>query len=339
MIFADKLIDLRKKNGWSQEELANKLGVSRQSVSKWESAGAIPDLDKIIAISKLFNVTTDYLLDDNIESSTKGIETNEYTEKEVRTISLEEAREYLDVVKKTSTMIALAGVLCVLSPIVPIYLCNLATERGGYVISLALALGVGVSILVVFLALALFIFIYYGYKILDYKHIYRDPINLSYGVDGVLNKLRKESKAKYVAFMAEGIVLIILGACIPPIMMLIDNEGMLPIIGVTVMLVLAALGTFIVVTTFWRQRSYIHLLEEDDYTRTYKAKYGSASRVMGPLWAPYWLTVIYSYFMWSFISTDWKLTWIVWPIAIVFMMLLSNILGIFVKSDKDDFDK
>ena len=48
MILADKIIEERKKNGWTQEELAQKLGVSRQSVSKWESAGAIPDLKKII---------------------------------------------------------------------------------------------------------------------------------------------------------------------------------------------------------------------------------------------------------------------------------------------------
>ena len=44
MIFADKLIDLRKKNGWSQEELAEKLNVSRQAVSKWEGAQSIPDM-------------------------------------------------------------------------------------------------------------------------------------------------------------------------------------------------------------------------------------------------------------------------------------------------------
>ena len=49
MILADKIAELRKKNGWSQEELAGQLGVSRQSVSKWESAASIPDLDKISA--------------------------------------------------------------------------------------------------------------------------------------------------------------------------------------------------------------------------------------------------------------------------------------------------
>ena len=54
MILADKIIDLRKKNGWSQEELAAQLGVSRQAVSKWESTSSIPDLDKIIKLSEIF---------------------------------------------------------------------------------------------------------------------------------------------------------------------------------------------------------------------------------------------------------------------------------------------
>lgn len=65
MIFADKLITLRKKAGWSQEELAEKLNVTRQSVSKWEGAQSVPDIDKILQLSRLFGVTTDYLLKDN----------------------------------------------------------------------------------------------------------------------------------------------------------------------------------------------------------------------------------------------------------------------------------
>ena len=51
MIFADKLIQLRKKSGWSQEELAEQLGVTRQSVSKWEGAQAVPDLEKLLRLS------------------------------------------------------------------------------------------------------------------------------------------------------------------------------------------------------------------------------------------------------------------------------------------------
>ncbi len=64
MPLADKIIELRKKQGWSQIDLADRLGVSRQSVSKWEMAQAVPELDKIIKMSELFAVTTDYLLKD-----------------------------------------------------------------------------------------------------------------------------------------------------------------------------------------------------------------------------------------------------------------------------------
>ena len=66
MILADKLVELRKKNGWSQEELAAQLGVSRQSVSKWEGAQSVPDLEKIVRLAELFGVSTDYLLKDEI---------------------------------------------------------------------------------------------------------------------------------------------------------------------------------------------------------------------------------------------------------------------------------
>ena len=66
MTLADRIQQLRKQKGISQEELADRVGVSRQAVSKWESEQSVPDMDKIILISDYFEVTTDYLL--------KGIE-------------------------------------------------------------------------------------------------------------------------------------------------------------------------------------------------------------------------------------------------------------------------
>ncbi|MFQ9556177.1 MAG: helix-turn-helix domain-containing protein [Oscillospiraceae bacterium] len=62
MLLADKIVTLRKRAGWSQEELAAQLGVSRQSVSKWEGAQSVPDMQKVVQMSRLFGVTTDYLL-------------------------------------------------------------------------------------------------------------------------------------------------------------------------------------------------------------------------------------------------------------------------------------
>ena len=59
MILAEKISEERKKNGWSQEELAEKLSVSRQSVSKWESGQSVPDLNRILELGRIFGVTTD----------------------------------------------------------------------------------------------------------------------------------------------------------------------------------------------------------------------------------------------------------------------------------------
>lgn len=59
---SEKIVKLRKNNGLTQEQLAEQLNVSRQSVSKWESGQAAPDIDKIVALGEIFHVTTDYLL-------------------------------------------------------------------------------------------------------------------------------------------------------------------------------------------------------------------------------------------------------------------------------------
>ena len=68
MKLSDKIVSLRKANGWSQEELAEKLNVSRQAISRWEGATAQPDATNILQLSKIFGVTTDYLLNDEYES-------------------------------------------------------------------------------------------------------------------------------------------------------------------------------------------------------------------------------------------------------------------------------
>ena len=73
MTFKEKLIKLRKANALSQEELAEKIDVSRQSVSKWELGDSIPDSDKIVALSNLFGVSTDYLLKDEVDNPTSTI--------------------------------------------------------------------------------------------------------------------------------------------------------------------------------------------------------------------------------------------------------------------------
>lgn len=79
MTTGEKLQNLRKENNYTQEELADILGVSRQSVSKWESDVAFPETDKLITLAKLYHCTVDYLL--NTDNNDITSETNSFSEK------------------------------------------------------------------------------------------------------------------------------------------------------------------------------------------------------------------------------------------------------------------
>mgnify|MGYP004633215003 CR=1 FL=1 len=92
MILADKIMQLRKKAGWSQEELAEQLGVTRQSVSKWEGAQSLPDLEKILQMSRLFGVSTDFLLKDELEAESPDPAPDTPA---LRRVTLAEASAYL----------------------------------------------------------------------------------------------------------------------------------------------------------------------------------------------------------------------------------------------------
>lgn len=82
LMTANRLQQLRKQNGYTQEILAEKLGISRQSVSKWERAEASPDTDNLIALSKIYGVSVDELL--NTSEDTVNIKTEKKKEKDVK---------------------------------------------------------------------------------------------------------------------------------------------------------------------------------------------------------------------------------------------------------------
>lgn len=131
MILAEKIAEQRKKNGWSQEELAEKLSVSRQSVSKWESAQSVRDLNRVLKLAEIFGVATDYLLKDEIET-TQNITDFETTEnaKNVRKVTMEEANDFISHRKKTVPIVAFGVSLCIASPVVLIALAGLSEKAG-----------------------------------------------------------------------------------------------------------------------------------------------------------------------------------------------------------------
>ena len=118
MTLAEKISALRKKNGWSQEELAERLDVSRQSVSKWESAQSVPELDKIVQMSELFGVSTDQLIKGEELPKTYAQREDTAAEKTApaETLSHEELQTVLRASRKRGLLDAVGTVLCILSP-------------------------------------------------------------------------------------------------------------------------------------------------------------------------------------------------------------------------------
>ena len=274
MILADKIIENRKKNGWSQEELADRLGVSRQSVSKWESAQAVPDMKKIVQLSEVFGVSTDYLLRDDIEEAAAPEITpvDNGLEETVRQVSLEEAGAFLAFNEKAAVTVSTGVMLCILSPVLLILLGGLA-EAEKIPMSEDVAGMMGVVILLIIVAGAVAMFLMTSLRGKQYEFLENTDIDTAYGVSGMAKERRAEYAERHSRLLIVGIMLCVVAA-IPMLILMMtkysNNTDVLPIIGVDVMLMIIAVGVKMIVLTCIRHDGYDKLLEEGDYTRLNK---------------------------------------------------------------------
>ena len=333
MILADKIIENRKKNGWSQEELAEKLGVSRQSVSKWEGAQAIPDMKKIVQLAELFGVTTDYLLKDEIEEAASA--TPEYTdfaqEEDVPIkVSMEDANTFLEYNERAAGPLSAGVMVCIISAVPLLVLLGLS-QAGKLPFSEYTATMTGIIILISLIACAVTIFIILGMKGKPFDYLNEKNIDTDYGVSGMAKEKRSKYAETHTRMMVIGVVLCIVAA-IPMFITMITNYttskmgGSLVIYGVAVLLTLVGIGVKLLVQTSMINNGYNKLLEDGDYTRFNKR----ASRWDGI----YWAIAVAIYLTWSFITMNWQLTWIVWPIAGVVFTAYKEIIKMVLRAKK-----
>lgn len=262
MILADKIINERKRNGWSQEELAEMLSVSRQSVSKWEGAQAIPDLQKILKLAELFNVSTDYLLKDEIEGepvSDRGCEGDaEYC---VRKVTLEEANTYLDSVRETAPRIAVGVFLCIVSPVV--LLAMLAVSSAGLIRG-SVAVSFGLFGLFLLLGGAIRLFILYGIKAEKNNNIVKEPFETAYGVDGMVKERQATSSELSTRLMVLAVLLCVFSPLPIILAALLSSSGTLVLFMVCVLLAMIGLAVFLFVIVGSVTGSYKVLLHEKE---------------------------------------------------------------------------
>lgn len=332
MILADKIINLRKKNGWSQEELAEKLGVTRQSISKYEGAQSIPDLDKILKLSEIFGVTTDYLIKDELEEEeyapSQMQENESESDRSVHKVTMEMANEYLQIIDWSAGKTAFATMLCILSPIVLLML-GAMSEMPNYHISENAAAGIGICVLIVLIAIAVTIFILCGMKTKKYEFMEKEDIETAYGVSGMVKEKRDAYHSMYVTQLVIGIA-----CCICSVIPLfgtlaVSESDFYMVSAVCMLLALVAIGTYFIVRSAAKMNAMNQLLEEEDYTRQKKHE---NKKMSGPVMV-YWLIATAIYLAWSFTTNDWDRTWIIWPVVgVLFPAFYAIVNGIRKKS-------
>lgn len=309
MILADKIINLRKKNGWSQEELGEMIGVSRQSISKYEGAQAIPDMDKILKLSEVFGVSTDFLMKDSMEmDSQTEIVTTEVSN--VRQISLEEARDYINLKSKLSVPIALATAMCIISPVILLFLVGISecTNNG---LSSNLASGIGVVALLCIVAVAVGTFIATGSKTAAYEFIDTEEFETAYGVDSVLKEMKEQYKGAYTRDIIVGVVLCILSPVPLIISVLAEASDFVCILMTCALLIFIACAVILFIISGSRMSAIDRILQIGDYTRENKRQ----EKKMQPFSSAFWLIITAVYLGVSFFTNAWDVTWIIWPVA------------------------
>ena len=311
MILADKIINLRKKAGWSQDELASKLNVTRQSVSKWEGAQSIPDMERIVRMSRLFGVTTDYLLKDELETE-EFSSADADTGTSLRRVSMEQASNYLALRKAAAPRIALATLLCIVSPIVLIVLAC-ACESSYFGISEDAAAGIGLCVMLCIVAAAVVIFIRTGHASAEFEFLEKEEFETEYGVAGMVKERKKEFGEQYSRLNAVGTALYIWAG-----------------ISVAALLLIASFGCYAFIRAGVYNAAMDKLLEEGDYTRENKRK----NSVFGAISTAYWLVVTALFLYLSFGPSgngQPGTLWYIWAIAGILYGAIVAFKNVFVR--------
>lgn len=331
MILGEKIAQLRRKNGWSQEELADKMGVSRQAVSKWESGQTMPDLERILRLSSLFGVTIDYLLKDGEAPERPRSEAVE--DPQIRQISLADAADYLSLRERASVQIASGTFLCFLA-VIPLLLLGAAAEQ--FQQSEALAALIGLASLFLLAAIAVVIFMRCGFHSAPYRFIELGEFRAENDVNDMVRARKMQFRSAYLRGNLIGVCLCILSP-LALIFGILSKSDFTQVLLLCVTLLLAGIGVVFFILVGVRWASMERLLREGDFApRTKSGTRMRRERFDEQLSYAYWLLATAIYLAWSFLTHDWGRTWIVWPVAGVLFGAIRILVGAFVNQDKVD---
>ena len=312
MILADRILQLRQSRGWSQEELAEKLHVSRQSISKWETGASVPEIGKILEIARLFGITTDSLLveEAEAESSFQDSEFAETIKVPLNKITLVEAEQFLTHSAVCAKRIAIGVMLCILSPVTLILLAGLALESSG--LTENGAAGIGLIVLFLLVAAAVALFITTGFRMKPFETLKKGNFLLEDDASAMVQTGKAAFTPRFNRSITIGVILCILSA-LPLIAagVMHPQPELLYVALTCLLLVLVSIAVLLFVHSGIIYESYDRLLKEGCCNPEEAEKEKRSERFGGI----YWPIVTAVYLGWSFLSGDWHISWVIWPVA------------------------
>jgi len=325
MILADKIIKLRKQLSWSQEELAERMNVSRQSVSKWESTNSIPDLNKIIMLAELFDVSTDFLLKDDIEALDSPSESKEPN---VIQISLEQAMKYVEDKVEASALITKGVMLCICS-VVPLFFFLAMAETSRLNLTSDIAAAIGVVSILIMISIAISYFIKTNQYENDLAVIDNEVFELEYGVHSVFKEKLKKFLPTYNLRLSVSIFLFII-SFVPLMSVSILFGGTdIALMMLIVLLLIITGGIYILLPVSAKYEAYNNILK-DTSMETEKSKRTKRAEKLA---AFYWPLLTAIFLGWSLWTMDWGVTWIIWPVGAVLFAALVGLMELLNKED------
>ncbi len=320
MIIGEKIIALRKSLNWSQEELAEKLNVSRQSISKWESSSSIPDISRVMQISKLFEVSTDYLLNEEMES----VQYIDVEDSNNIKISAEMANGFIKAREEFSGKLSIGVSLCILAPAFLILAVGLDIED-------KTKLFLGLTLLFITVAVAVVLFITSSLKLNeDYNmfsddEVYNNNFELEYGVKGIVTDSKKKNSSKLNNILIYGIITCILSV-LPLLYIMFFADGLITQ-AVAIMLTIVSVGVNLIVYSVTRKGTYDILLSEKEYSKSGK----EANSLINKIAPIYWISVAAFFLLVSFMLNGWGWSWIIFPSAAGIFVVIAVVIEVMKK--------
>ncbi len=324
MILSEKIVFLRRNFEYTKDEFAKELDIEKELLIKWESGQEVPEMSYIIAMAKLFSIDPNFFLYDDLEPVDIGFEKEEKTKVDksgYEEVSQQVADKFILAYKKQAKLIALGVFLCVISPIPLIFLDDV-----NMFFSPEISVVVGFVWIIISVCIAISLFLSSDRELENYKYINEGKFKLSLNVLDYITEKKMMFKKQRNRNTITSILLIALSPIPVLINVTLDAQGEVNILTALLLLIMVAIAVYRLVSIERCKNSYEVLLSDgeiDSETLLYRRK-------KEDLDSAFWCTALVVYLTWSFLSHDWFITWIVWPIAAVisgsfsFLMSMSN---------------